>query len=93
MSGLRANTNRDRIRCNKCKEYGHFTKDCPTSREEKEIEQLQQMHNLEDEQVSLKSLVTNTQDNFSMVNSEESFKTGTFKLMKGRSDSHHILTS
>ena len=48
--GLRAITYRDRIRCYKSREYDHFTKDCPTSREEKEIEQLQQMLNLEDEQ-------------------------------------------
>ena len=39
-------TNRDRIRCYKCREYDHFVKDCPTSREEKEIEQFQQMLNL-----------------------------------------------
>ena len=45
-----------------------------TSREEKEIEQLQQMLNLEDEQTSLKSLVANTQDNFSRVNSEENIR-------------------
>ena len=31
---------RDRIRCYMCREYDHFTRDCPTSREEKEIEQL-----------------------------------------------------
>ena len=63
--------NRDRIRCYKCREYDHFTKDCPTSREERELEQLQQIPNLEDEQTSLKSLITNTQDNFNRVNSEE----------------------
>ena len=55
------------MRCYKYREYDHFAKDCPTYREEKEIEQLQQMLNLEDEQTSLKSLVTNTQDNFSRV--------------------------
>ena len=68
--------NRDRIRCYKCREYDHFAKNCPTSREERELEQLQQMHNLEDEQTSLKSLVTNTQDNFSRVNSEEDLRPG-----------------
>ena len=31
----------DSIRCYKCRECDHFVKDCPTSREEKEIEQLQ----------------------------------------------------
>ena len=67
-------TNRDRVRCYKCREYDHFMKDCPTSREEKEIEQLQQMLNLGDEQSSLKSLVTDTQDNFSRANSEENLR-------------------
>ena len=35
-SGSRTSTNRDRIRCYKCREYDHFTKDCPTSRKERE---------------------------------------------------------
>ena len=77
---MRASTNRDRIRCYKCREYDHFAKDCPTSREEKEMEQLQQMLNLEDEQISLKSLVTNAQDNFSRVNSEENLRPGHLNL-------------
>ena len=72
--------NRDRIRCYKCREYDHFVKDCPTSREEKEIEQLQQMLNLEDEQTSIKFLVVNTQDNFSRVNSEENLRLGHLNL-------------
>ena len=70
-SGSRASTNRDRIRCYKCGEYDNFAKDCPTSREEKEIEQLQQMLNLEDDQTTLKALVTDAQGNFCRVNSEE----------------------
>ena len=53
-------TNRDRIRCYKCREYDHFARDCPTSREEREIEQLQQMLNLEEDQTSL---LINTQNN------------------------------
>ena len=28
-SGSRASTNRDRIRCFKCREYGHFANECP----------------------------------------------------------------
>ena len=71
---------RDRIRCYKCREYGHFSKDCPTSREERESEQLQQMVNLGDEQKSMKSLVTNTQDHFSGVNPEENLKPGHLNL-------------
>ena len=79
-SGLRASMNRERIRCYKFREYDNFTRDCPTSREEIEIEQLQQMLNLEDEQTSLKSLVTNTQDNFSRVYSEENLRLGHLNL-------------
>ena len=29
-SGSRASTNRDRIRCFKCREYDHFARECPT---------------------------------------------------------------
>ena len=72
--------NRERIRCYKCREYDHFKKDCPTSREENEIEQLHWMLNLEDEPTSLKSLVTNTQDNLSRVNSEENLRLGHLNL-------------
>ena len=52
-SGSRASTNRDRIRCYKCRKYDHFAKDCPTTREEREIEQIQQMFNLDEEQMLL----------------------------------------
>ena len=34
-SGSRAGTNRDRIHSYKCREYDHFTRDCPTSRGER----------------------------------------------------------
>ena len=37
-SGSRASTNRDII---KCREYDHFAKYCPTSKSEKEAEQIQ----------------------------------------------------
>ena len=57
--GSRVSTNRDRIRCYKCREYDHFVRDYPTSREEREIEQLQQMLNLEENQTSL---LTNAQN-------------------------------
>ena len=54
-SGSRASTNRDRIRCYNCREYDHFARDCPTSREERDLDQLQQMLNLEEKQTHLLS--------------------------------------
>ena len=66
-------------------------RDCPTSGEEKEIEQLQQMLNLGHEQTSLTSLISNMQDNFSRTGSEEN-KTRTFKLITGRNDSTTFLS-
>ena len=38
------------IRCYNCREYDHFTRDCPISREERDLEQLQQMLNMEAEE-------------------------------------------
>ena len=69
--GSRVSTNRNRIRCYKCREYDHFTKDCPTSKEEREIEQIQQMFNLDEEQTSLKALTTETYDSLNKINSIE----------------------
>ena len=43
----------DRIRCYRCREYDHLARSYPTSREEREIEQLQQMLDLEENQTSL----------------------------------------
>ena len=37
------------MRCYNCREYDHFARDCPT-REERDLEQLQQMLNLEAEE-------------------------------------------
>ena len=48
-SGSRASTNRDRIRCYACREYDNFVRDCTNSREERNLEQLQQMLNVEEE--------------------------------------------
>ena len=79
-SGSRAGMNRYRIRCYKCGEYDHFTKDCPTSREERELEQLQQMLNLDDEQTSLKPLAANTHDNLNRTSSEENLRPGHLNL-------------
>ena len=64
-------------------EYDHFTRDCPTSREEREVEQLQRMLNLGDEQATTAS-ISDTQEDLSRVSSEENLKSNSFKLMKGR---------
>ena len=48
-SGSRVSTNRDRIRCYICREYDHFVRDCPNSREERDLEQLQHMLNMEEQ--------------------------------------------
>ena len=48
-SGSRASTNRDRIRCYTCREHDHFARDCPNTREERNLEQLQQMLNMEEQ--------------------------------------------
>ena len=79
-SGSRASTTRDRIRCYKCKEYDHFAKDCPTSREERELEQLLDILNLDDEQTSVKLLVTSTRDNLNSINSEDNLRLGHLNL-------------
>ena len=47
-SGSRASTNRDN------REYNHFAKDCPTTKVEKETDQIQQIFNLDEEKTSLK---------------------------------------
>ena len=55
-SGSRASTNRDRIRCYSCKEYDHFMRNCTKSRDERNLEQLQQMFNMEEEGYRTESL-------------------------------------
>ena len=58
-SASRASTNRDRIRCYACREYDHFVRDCTNSREERNLEQLQQMLNMEEEGYRTESLDEN----------------------------------
>ena len=67
-SGSRTSTNRDRIRCYKCRECDHFSKDCPTSKVEKESEQIQQMYNMDKEQATLKLLATDPYDSLNRIN-------------------------
>ena len=59
-SGCRVSTNRDRIKCYVCREYDHFARDCPNSREERDLEQLQHMLNMEDQ--DCRSLSTHSSD-------------------------------
>ena len=54
-SGSRTSTNRDRIRHYKCREYDNFARECPNSREERDLEQLQQMLNMEEQTHRLES--------------------------------------
>ena len=46
-------------------------KDCPTSKEERETEQVQQMFNLDEGQTWLKTLATDMYDSLNKVNSLE----------------------
>ena len=55
----------------KCREYIHFSKDCPNSKTEKEPEQIQQMYNLDEDQTALKILATDTYDNLISTNSDD----------------------
>ena len=59
-SGSRASTNRDRIRCYTCRECDHFARNCPNSREERDLEQLQHMLNMEEQ--DHRSLSTHSSD-------------------------------
>ena len=54
-SGSRATTNRDRIRCFECREYNHFTRECPTMQANREAEQIQQMFNMDEDQTILQT--------------------------------------
>ena len=37
-SNLRVSTNRDRIRCYRCRVYDHFTVECPNTRTDEELD-------------------------------------------------------
>ena len=67
-SGSRASTNCDRIRCYTCREYDHFARDCPNSREERDLEQLQQMLNMEEQDHRSPSIHSSDVDCMSPLN-------------------------
>ena len=71
--------NMDRIHYYKCREFNHFTRDCPTSREEKETEQLQQMLNLGNKQL-ITPLTSDMQAELSTVSSEENLRVNHLNL-------------
>ena len=68
---MTASINRDRIKCFNCREYDYFVKDCPKSDTEKELEQIQQMFNLDDDKTALKVLVADTNDDLIRTNSDD----------------------
>ena len=72
--------NRYRIRCYACREYDHFARNCPNSREERDLEQLQHMLNIEEQDYRGPS--THSSD-------EELQKS--FKLMNGRDEAAAFL--
>ena len=67
-SGSRASTNKDRIRCYVCREYDHFVRDCPNSREERDLEQLQHMLNMEEQDHRSLSIHSSDEDCRSPLN-------------------------
>ena len=67
-SGSRASTNRDKIRCYACREYDHFVRDCPNSREERGLEQLQHMLNMEEQDHRSLSIPSSDEDYRSPLN-------------------------
>ena len=68
---MRASIKRDRIRCFKCREYDHFTKDCLNSDTEKKLEQIQQMFNLDEDKTALQVLVADTYDDLLRTSSDD----------------------
>ena len=59
-SDSRTHTNRDRIRCFECREYGHFARECPTGQASRETEQIQQIFNMDEDQTILQTSLMDT---------------------------------
>ena len=45
-----------------CREYNHFARECPTRRENRETEQIQQMFGLDDDQTLLQTPLIDMED-------------------------------
>ena len=67
-SGSRASINMDRIRCYMCREYDHFARDCPNSRGERDLEQLQHILNMEEQEHRSLSTPSSDEDYRSPLN-------------------------
>ena len=61
------------------REYDNFVRDCPTSREEREVEQLQRMLNMGDEQTITPSM-SDMQGDLIRMNSEENLRANHLNL-------------
>ena len=72
-SGLRTSTNRDKIRCFRCREYYHFAKDCAnvTVTEKDETKQMYQMLDSEEQETTLQVLTAETYDDLTNANLKE----------------------
>ena len=70
-SGSRVSTNRDRIRCFVCREYYNFTRDCTTTQADREVEQIQQMFNMDEEQTLLQMTLIDTDQVRQSINTTE----------------------
>ena len=58
-------TNRDRIRCFKCREYDDFAQECPfrlARRTSRETKQIQQLFNMDKDQTSMQTPLMDTDD-------------------------------
>ena len=55
-------TNRDRIRCFKCREYDHSVRDCPRTQADREVEQIHQMFSMDEDQTLLQIPLIDTDE-------------------------------
>ena len=70
-SGSRVTTKRDRIRCFECREYNHFTRDCPTRQASREAEPIQQMLNMDEDETLLQTPLMDTDQDEQIISPVE----------------------
>ena len=70
-SGSGASTNRDRIRCFKCRKYNHFARECLTRQASREGEHIQQMFNMDKDQTILQTPMMETDKDEQTINPVE----------------------